>query len=113
MTVLLTRCDHRFEYRRGVAVHVAGDYAPALCIFRELARCGHAPALFLLGSMYSSGTDVERDPREALKWFLLAAVQGHPQALIDLQAFASSARRNQPRDSAGIPLDGNAPGNRG
>ena len=80
MTVLSTRCDHRREYRRGVAAHVAGDYAAALRIFRELARHGHAPAQFLLGSMYHKGEGVDRDPDEALVHYLLAANQREPRA---------------------------------
>lgn len=80
MTVPPTRSDHRRAYRRGVAAHVAGDYAAALRTFRELARCGHAPARFWLGSMYHKGEGVDRDPDEALVHYLVAAGRGEPRA---------------------------------
>ena len=64
---------------------VGEDPGRAVAWFRLSADLGYAPAQFSLGTMYSSGTDVERDLHEAMKWFLLAAVQGrshHPQGEI-------------------------------
>ena len=80
MTVLRARCDHRRAYRRGVGAHVAGHYAAALCIFRNLARRGHAPARFMLGSMHHKGEGVEADPDVALLHYLVAADRGEPRA---------------------------------
>ena len=64
--------------------------------FRQSAEWGYAPAQFSLGTMFASGTDIPRDPHKATKWFLLAAVQGHRQALLELQAVAASTKRKQP-----------------
>ena len=40
-----------------------------------------ADALFTLGMRYSVGRDVEHDPVAAHKWFNLAAMMGHNEAL--------------------------------
>ncbi len=39
-----------------------------------------ADVMFDLGMKYSLGRGVERDPREAHKWFNLAAMRGHEKA---------------------------------
>ena len=70
----------RKEYDRGVSAHVAGDYNAALRAFRAGARRGHAPARFMLGSMYHKGEGVVKDPVEALAQYLVSAGGGEPRA---------------------------------
>jgi hypothetical protein len=43
-------------------------------------RTDDANALFLLGTRYSTGRDVEQDLVAAHKWFNLAAMMGHDEA---------------------------------
>jgi len=56
----------------------------------EEPKRNDADALFVLGMRYSIGRDVEYDPVAAHKWFNLAAMMGHEEAL--------SARADQARE---------------
>ena len=65
VTVLLTRCGHRREYRRGVAAHVAGDYAGALRIFAswrgaDMRRPNSCSAPCITRARASTGTRTKR-----------------------------------------------------
>ena len=53
------------------------------------------PRSFPLGTMFASGTGFSRDPHEVMRWFLLAAVQGHQQALHELRALTTSTGEKQ------------------
>jgi hypothetical protein len=57
-----------------------GDYATASRLRRQLAEQGNAKAQFSLGEMYEGGIGVSQDPKEAAKWYLLAAGQGDAKA---------------------------------
>ena len=50
---------------------------------------GNANAQYSLARLYLDGTGVGRDPRQAARWFNLAAEKGHPpaQALLGQQLF--------------------------
>jgi TPR repeat protein len=50
----------------------------------EDARAGNSHASFWLGVLFTTGTAVKRDDKEAFRWFLLAARQGHPNAYVQL-----------------------------
>ena len=52
--------------------------------FWNFVREQSANALFEAGAAYYSGTLVERDLKEAAKWWLRAAERGHPEALHNL-----------------------------
>lgn len=67
--------------------------------FRLSVERDRAPTQFSQGTMFASGTGLSHDPHEAMKWFLLAAVQGHQQALHDLQAVAASTGRRKRHES--------------
>ncbi|MBF0125768.1 MAG: sel1 repeat family protein, partial [Magnetococcales bacterium] len=47
---------------------------------RQAADQGDAEARMLLGHLYLKGSGVARDPAQALKWYALAAAQGHSEA---------------------------------
>jgi TPR repeat protein len=46
-----------------------------------MAEQGDAPAQYMLGNMYINGRGVPQDDKEALKWYRIAAGQGHALAL--------------------------------
>src|SRR5687767_9050007 len=46
----------------------------------EAKRADDANALYVLGTRYSTGRDVEQDLISAHKWFNLAAMMGHEEA---------------------------------
>ena len=58
---------------------ISGDYATALQLIRPLADCGVAEAQVNVGLMYSAGWGVPENHAEAVKWFQLAADQGHAE----------------------------------
>ena len=55
----------------------SGDFATALREWKPLAEQGIADAQFKLGLMYSLGRSVPQDYKTAVKWYRLAAEQGH------------------------------------
>jgi TPR repeat protein len=66
------------DYEAGRKAYLDGDYAGALRILRPLAADGNSEAQKLLGVMYDYGHGVDRDPKEALGWYLKSAKQGDP-----------------------------------
>lgn len=48
------------------------------------AEAGDTGAQMMLGVMFSSGTGVPKDDEESVKWFRLAANQGHARAQLSL-----------------------------
>ena len=60
---------------------LAVDYAQAVAFYRLAAAQGLDAAQFELSDMYRYGWGVARDDNEALRWFMLAAAQRHPNAL--------------------------------
>jgi TPR repeat protein len=61
-----------------------GDYETAMRLFRPLAEAGNADAQWMLGLLYRNGGRSAPNFTEALKWFKLAADQGHIRALLHL-----------------------------
>jgi hypothetical protein len=67
-------------FRRGLTAFEEGDYAKALSEWRPLADQGHAEAQYRLGKMHEKGWGTAKDSDAALRWYRLAAKQGHEQA---------------------------------
>ncbi|MBK6998915.1 MAG: sel1 repeat family protein [Rhodoferax sp.] len=57
---------------------VKDHYTPDLLDWIIQARRGDADAQYKLGDIFSYGQGVPKDPKEALKWYRLAAGQGDP-----------------------------------
>jgi hypothetical protein len=68
------------NYWKGQVAYRNQDYATALREWEPLANQGNANALFNLGVMYKYGQGVPQNYKTAIKWFRLAAKQGHPRA---------------------------------
>ena len=68
----------------GQAAYQAKDYKKALQILRPLAEQGNSQAQVMLGILYDNGQGVDKDPREAFKWYLKAAEQGMPVVQHDI-----------------------------
>ena len=72
------------------------DYAEAAKCYRKSADLGNADAEYSLGYMYAFGLGVRQDNEEALRWYRLAAANGHAKAkerLIRLQRASGNATR--------------------
>lgn len=73
------------DLRSGVQAYYAGDYAAALAQLRPLAEYADDPkAEYLVGTMYSDGQGVRRDPRTAARFFEAAARQDDAEAAFSL-----------------------------
>ncbi|MBI1495556.1 tetratricopeptide repeat protein [Halocynthiibacter styelae] len=68
------------DFNTGEAFYSTGDYANAMEEWRPLAEQGDMRAQFFLGEMYAFGLGLSKNRSEAMRWFLLAAEQGHPDA---------------------------------
>ena len=74
----LTTLVHAATFEDGKAAYQAKDYKTALAIIRPLAEQGNSQAQVTLGIMYDYGQGVDKNPAEAMKWYIKAAEQGIP-----------------------------------
>ncbi len=68
----------------GYILDISDENEEALKYYRLAANQGHAEAQYGLGTLYSVGEGVKKDPAEALKWFHRAAEQNHVPAILAL-----------------------------
>ena len=71
------------------------DATAAERCFREKAEAGDAAAQWWLGASYQYGVGAEKNHRQALHWYRLAARQGSQPAQNMLQALSGQARERQ------------------
>jgi TPR repeat protein len=67
------------------------DDPQVLSLLKE-ANQGSAGAQFLLGFFYAEGQGVAKNEQEAIKWYTLAAEQGHADAIVTLGMMYSEGR---------------------
>jgi len=79
-TLLVAGTTVSADIKKGAKAYGKKDYAAALKEFKPLAEQGDAIAQYNLGGMYQLGRGVPKDNKEAVKWFRLAAEQGHVNA---------------------------------
>ena len=75
--------------------HQKKDATAAERCFREKAEAGDAAAQWWLGASYQYGVGAEKNHRQALHWYRLAARQGSQPAQDMLQALSGQARERQ------------------
>jgi hypothetical protein len=68
----------------GMAAYNRGDYAPAIGLFRPLARAGNAKAQAVIGGMYRKGQGVAKNSARAFMWLSLASARGDASARAEL-----------------------------
>ncbi len=78
-----------------IGSHQKKDATAAERCFREKAEAGDAAAQWWLGSSYQYGVGAEKNHRQALHWYRLAARQGSQPAQDMLQALSGQARERQ------------------
>jgi len=78
------RADDPSDVASAWAAYQRGDHATALRKLKPLAEAGNPDAEYDLGTMYSDGHGVPRDPREAEAWWEKAANQGQADAQFSL-----------------------------
>ena len=74
---------------------------------KDSAQEGYDEAQFCLGVVYSEGYGVQRNHKEAVKWFTIAAKQGHLQAQSSLKKLGIQQsifiQKNQQKENM-VPL---------
>jgi TPR repeat protein len=68
----------------GMAAYNRGDYAPAMALFKPLARQGNAKAQGLIGAMYRKGQGVAKSSAHAFMWLSIAAARGDAVARTEM-----------------------------
>ncbi len=61
-----------------------GNLEEAVKLFQQAAEKGYGEARYNLGVLYANGTGVEKSRQLAEKWYVLAALQGVPEAQYNL-----------------------------
>ena len=78
-----------------IGSHQKKDATAAERCFREKAEAGDAAAQWWLGASYQYGVGAEKNHRQALHWYRLAARQGSQPTQDMLQALSGQARERQ------------------
>lgn len=76
-----------------------GEYEKAMDLWMPLADAGDAEAQFGVGFLYDEGLGVPSDGVEAIRWYRLAAEQGHETSQLNLGALYQTGRENVTPDS--------------
>ena len=79
-------------FTEGVAAYEAGSLPLAFKEFRGAAEEGHVDSQFNLGLMYEKGIGVSKDEKEAVAWYLKAALQGNSNAQYNLAVLYENGR---------------------
>lgn len=69
-----------FTFEQGNEEYEKGNYETAFKIFMLLAESGEMRAQISIACMYETGEGVQQDLTKSIKWYRLAAEQGHPVA---------------------------------
>ncbi len=69
---------------RGLDAYLAGEYQQAYSIWKPLAEGGDQVAMFNIGVLHAEGRGVDRDMRQAAKWYRRAAEAGYAPAQFNL-----------------------------
>ena len=94
------------EAAKWLDMAVGSGHEAALEKLCGVAKGGEREAQWRLGRLYLDGVVVERDSREAAKWFGLAASSGHSAALEGLRGVAESGEREAQWWLGRLYLDG-------
>ena len=92
--------DARLAEAAGLAR--AGDFAPAWCIWEQLAGQGNVEALFNLGWLYRNGQGVASDDGQARRLWEQAAGKGHAEAQMALGMLYADSRTLEPDQAQAI-----------
>jgi TPR repeat protein len=82
--LLLAASAWSSDSEKGLLAFNSTEYDTALAIWQPLADAGDAESQYGLGMMYGNGFGVAMDDALALKWYGLAAEQGHSGAMCNL-----------------------------
>jgi hypothetical protein len=104
LTIALTMAAHaaHADFRTGEAAFKSGNYNDAYLQLLGPGHAGDPRAQFLLGQMSDGGLGpIALDPREAVRWYALAAARKHAESQYALaRAYALGRGVKQDKDAA-------------
>ena len=68
------------NYEKGLNAYNNNLYLDALEIWEPLAKSGDSKSQFMYGLMHAEGKGVNQNFEKAVKWYILSAEQGYPNA---------------------------------
>ena len=74
----------RAQEEAGTPAFQRGDYEVAYEAWLPFAEQGDAMAQYNMGLLYRDGLGVDKDPEQALQWFMRAGAQGDPVAQVEV-----------------------------
>ena len=80
---------------RAVEALERGDFETAVSELRPLAEHGNDQAQFYLGSLYATGSGVEKDESKAIQWLTRSAAQRNTRAMGMLAVALFSRARDE------------------
>lgn len=97
-----SRADTAGRLAEAAELARAGDFAPAWCIWEQLAGQGNAEAQFNLGWLYRNGQGVAGDDGQARRLWEQAANQGHAEAQMALGMLYAQSRAPGPDQAQAV-----------
>ena len=92
------------DSEKGLLAFNSNEYDTALAIWQPLADAGDAESQYGLGMMYGNGFGVPMDDALALKWYGLAAEQGHSGAMCNLAVMHQNGWGVPPNEEEAVRL---------
>jgi len=86
----------------GIAAYQGRDFITALREFQEAAKHDDIRALNFLGIMHAEGVGTLRDDYRAIDMFYLAAILGHPEAMVNLARMYAAGRGGRQDNKAAV-----------
>jgi len=96
---------NNLAYMLQVGIGVEKNIEEAIALYKEAAQANYAPAQYNLAITYVTGEAGEQSFVEALKWFDLAARQGHKKALQRRDALKKVMEPDEIQSTALLMLD--------
>lgn len=81
---LLGVSSYSEDFNKGLDAYNKGDFVTAFNEWKPLAEDGDANLQFAIGWLYANGKGIDRDYKEAVYWYQLAAKQGDERAQTSL-----------------------------
>ena len=86
--IILPATSWSEDFAKGQEAYFSGDYQTAMTEWQPLADAGQMDSQYGMGLLYANGFGVDMNDEQALKWYGLAADQGHAEAQVQSRGYA-------------------------
>jgi TPR repeat protein len=73
-----------FNLEKGLQAFENQNYSETLLLLKPLAEQGNSEAQCIIGNLYHLGLGIEKDIKQAIKWYSKSAQQAYPIAINNL-----------------------------